>query len=34
MKGNKDKTLWMLTKSQADLYVEKMRLERVILNLM
>lgn len=29
MKGNKDKTLWMITKSQADLYAEKMRLEKV-----
>lgn len=33
MKGNSDKALWMITKSQADLYTEKMRLERVGLNL-
>lgn len=33
MRGNKYKALWMITKSQADLYTEKMRLERVGLNL-
>jgi DNA-binding transcriptional MerR regulator len=33
MKGNSDKALWMITKSQADLYNEKIRLERVGLNL-
>lgn len=33
MKGNSDKALWMITKSQADLYTEKMRLEKVGLNL-
>jgi len=33
MKGNKDKALWMVTKSQADLYAEKIRLERVGINL-
>lgn len=33
MKGNDHKALWMITKSQADLYAEKMRLERVGLNL-
>lgn len=33
MKGNKDKSLWMITKSQADLYAEKIRLERVGINL-
>ena len=33
MKGNLNKALWMITKSQADLYTEKMRLERVALNL-
>lgn len=33
MKGNFDKALWMITKSQADLYTEKIRLERVGLNL-
>ena len=34
MKGNKDKALWMITKSQADLYNEKIRLERVGINLL
>lgn len=33
MKGNSDKALWMITKSQADLYAEKMRLEKVSLSL-
>lgn len=33
MKGNKDRSLWMITKSQADLYDEKFRLERVSINL-
>lgn len=33
MKGNSDKALWIITKSQADLYAEKMRLEKVGLNL-
>ncbi|GLC31722.1 MerR family transcriptional regulator [Clostridium omnivorum] len=33
MKGNDHKALWMITKSQADLYAEKMRLERVGQNL-
>ncbi len=33
MKGNTDIALWMITKSQADLYAEKVRLERVGLNL-
>lgn len=33
IKGNDHKALWMITKSQADLYAEKMRLERVGLNL-
>jgi DNA-binding transcriptional MerR regulator len=33
MKGNDHKALWMITKSQADLYAEKMRLEKVGLNL-
>jgi|GEM_PF-6207251 len=33
MKGNTDKALWMITKSQADLYAEKNRLKRVGLNL-
>lgn len=33
MKGNLDKALWMITKSQADLYAEKIRLEKVGLNL-
>lgn len=33
MKGNKDKSLWMITRSQADLYAEKIRLERVGINL-
>ena len=33
MKGNKDKALWMITKSQADFYEEKIRLERIGLNL-
>ncbi|MDV4149783.1 MerR family DNA-binding transcriptional regulator [Clostridium sp. AL.422] len=33
MKGNLDKALWMITKSQSDLYNEKLRLERVSLNL-
>lgn len=33
MKGNKDKALWMITKSQADLYSEKIRLKKVGLNL-
>lgn len=29
MRGNLDKSLWMITKSQADLYSEKIRLEKV-----
>lgn len=33
MKGDTDKALWMITKSQADLYAEKLRLEKVGLNL-
>jgi DNA-binding transcriptional MerR regulator len=33
MKGNSEKALWIITKSQADLYAEKMRLEKVGLNL-
>ncbi|MCM0650109.1 MerR family DNA-binding transcriptional regulator [Clostridium swellfunianum] len=33
MKGNSDKALWMITKAQADLYAEKVRLEKVGLNL-
>ncbi len=33
MKGNLDKALWIITKSQADLYAEKIRLEKVGLNL-
>ncbi len=33
MKGNNDQALWMITKSQADLYAEKIRLERVGQNL-
>ncbi|MBL4934518.1 MerR family DNA-binding transcriptional regulator [Clostridium sp. YIM B02515] len=33
IKGNTDKALWMITKSQADLYAEKMRLEKVGINL-
>lgn len=33
MKGNTNKALWMITKSQADLYTEKMRFERIGLNL-
>ena len=33
MKGNSNKALWMITKSQTDLYNEKMRLERVALHL-
>lgn len=33
MKGSTDKALWMITKSQADLYTEKMRFERIGMNL-
>ena len=33
MKVNSNKALWMITKSQTDLYNEKMRLERVALHL-
>lgn len=34
MKGDTDKALWMITKSQADLYTEKMRLGKVGQNLL